>query len=81
MHLENDLLYTHIFGKQGGAFLNPLRINKEMHGNLVNVTPVQSKKNIDMFTSAFESEINNFVNVIQNKEKPVTPGEDSIYFD
>ena len=79
MHLENDLLYTHVFGKQGGAFLNPLRINKELHGNLVNVTPVQSTKNIDMFTNAFESEINNFVNVIQNKEKPVTPGEDGIY--
>jgi predicted dehydrogenase len=79
MHLENDLLYTHVFGSQGGAFLNPLRINKELHGNLVNVTPIQSNKNIDMFTSAFESEINNFVNVIQDKEAAVTPGEDGIY--
>ena len=79
MHLENDLLYTHVFGSQGGAFLNPLRINKEMHGNLVNVTPVQSNKNVDMFTNAFESEINNFVNVIKNKEEPVTPGVDGVY--
>jgi len=79
MHLEKDLLYTHVFGTQGGAFLNPLRINKELHGNLVNVTPIQSNKNIDMFTSAFESEINNFVNVIQDKEKSITPGEDGIY--
>ena len=79
MHLENDLLYTHVFGSQGGAFLNPLRINKELHGNLVNVTPIQSNKNIDMFTSAFESEINNFIKVIQDKEKPVTPGGDGIY--
>ena len=79
MHLENDLLYTHVFGSQGGAFLNPLRINKELHGNLVNVTPVQSNKNIDMFTNAFESEINNFVEVIKNKEQPVTPGKDGIY--
>ena len=79
MHLEKDLLYTHVFGTQGGAFLNPLRINKELHGNLVNVTPIHSNKNIDMFTNAFESEINNFVKVIQNKEKPITPGEDGIY--
>lgn len=79
MHLEKDLLYTHVFGSQGGAFLNPLRINKELHGNLVNVTPIQSSKNIDMFTSAFESEINNFIDVVQGKEKPVTPGEDGIY--
>jgi len=79
MHLEKDLLYTHVFGTQGGAFLNPLRINKELHGNLVNVTPIQANKKIDMFTNAFESEINNFVNVIQDKEKPITPGEDGIY--
>jgi predicted dehydrogenase len=79
MHLENDLLYTHVFGSQGGAFLNPLRINKELHGNLVNVTPIQSNKNIDMFTNAFESEINNFINVIQGKEQPVTPGLDGVY--
>jgi predicted dehydrogenase len=79
MHLENDLLYTHVFGSQGGAFLNPLRINKELQGNLVNVTPVQSNKKMDMFTNAFESEINNFVEVIKNKGKPVTPGKDGIY--
>jgi len=79
MHLEKDLLYTHVFGTQGGAFLNPLRINKELHGNLVNVTPIHSNKNIDMFTNAFESEINNFIKAIQNKEKPITPGEDGIY--
>lgn len=79
MHLENDLLYTHVFGSQGGAFLNPLRINKEMHGNLVNVTPVQSNKNVDVFTKAFESELNNFVNVIRKNENPITPGKDGIY--
>ena len=79
MHLENDLLYTHVFGSEGGAFLNPLRINKELHGNLVNVTPVQSNKSVDMFTNAFENEINNFVNVLLGKEQPVTPGEDGIY--
>lgn len=79
MHLENDLLYTHVFGSQGGAFLNPLRINKEMHGNLVNVTPVQSNKNVDVFTKAFESELNNFANVIRKNENPITPGKDGIY--
>ncbi len=79
MHLENDLLYTHVFGSQGGAFLNPLRINKELHGNLVNVTPIQSNKNIDMFTNAFESEINNFVDVINGKEQAITPGSDGVY--
>jgi predicted dehydrogenase len=40
MHLDHDINYTHIFGKKGSAYLNPLRINKELHGNLVNVTPM-----------------------------------------
>ena len=40
MHLEKDMNYAHVFGKEGSAFMNPLRLYKELHGNLVNVTPV-----------------------------------------
>ncbi len=79
MHLQKDLSYTHVFGSSGGAFLNPLRINKELHGNLVNVTPVQLEKSVDLFKTAFENELLNFINVIRGTEEPVTPGEDGIY--
>jgi len=79
MHLERDMSYTHVYGRSGGAFMNPLRINKELYGSLVNVTPVQMAKKTDIFKTAFANELENFVNVILGKEDPVTPGEDGIY--
>ena len=79
LHLEKDMSYTHVFGKQGSAFLNPLRLYREMHGNLVNVTPVHSTPSADVFKSAFINEIQNFIEVIQGKTEPVTPAEDGIY--
>jgi len=79
LHLEKDMNYTNVFGKQGGAFMNPLRLYKELHGNLVNVTPVQENANSDVFKAAFEREISNFINVITGEAKPVTPAEDGLY--
>jgi predicted dehydrogenase len=79
LHIEKDINYMHVFGKQGAAFLNPLRINKEMHGKLVNVTPVDSEVSVDPFKSAFEKEIVHFIRTIQGKEQPVTTIEDGLY--
>lgn len=78
-HLEKDMNYTHVFGQQGGAFMNPLRLYKELHGNLVNVTPVQHMDKKDFFLSSFEKENRNFVDVIKGKTEPVTPAEDGVY--
>jgi predicted dehydrogenase len=69
IHLEKDMSYTNIFGRAGGAFLNPLRLYKELHGKLVNLTPVDFASNLDIFRGSFENEIHNFINVIKGIEK------------
>ncbi|MCK4754081.1 MAG: Gfo/Idh/MocA family oxidoreductase, partial [Calditrichia bacterium] len=79
MHLEKDMNYAHVFGKEGSAFMNPLRLYKEMHGNLVNVTPVEPESNVDVYKKSFFNEIKNFINVIKGEEEPVTPIEDGVY--
>jgi predicted dehydrogenase len=79
LHLERDMNYTHVFGQQGSAFMNPLRLHKELHGNLVNVTPVQENEHKDVFKSAFVKEIRNFVEVIKGEAEPVTPADDGVY--
>jgi len=79
MHLEKDLNYAHVFGKEGSAFMNPLRLYKEMHGNLVNVTPVDFESNADVFKKSFSKEMKNFINVLKKEENPVTPVEDGVY--
>jgi len=37
--MERDFVYFNLFGTSGAALLNPITINKEMHGRLVNITP------------------------------------------
>ncbi len=78
LHLDHDIQYTHIFGEKGSAYLNPLRIQKEMHGNLVTVTPIQDEKVGDRYLRAYETEIHHFYNVIVGKEKNISPAEDAI---
>ncbi|MHB1317213.1 MAG: Gfo/Idh/MocA family protein [Anaerolineae bacterium] len=38
-HIEGNIVGTRILGTQGGAFMSPLRIHKDMHGAMVDVTP------------------------------------------
>jgi predicted dehydrogenase len=79
MHMEKDIIYTNVFGRKGSALLNPLRLYKDMHGNLVNVTPVLDEANVDLYMNAFEKEIRNFIDVIKGAAEPVTPMEDGVY--
>ncbi len=78
MPLEHDMIYTNIYGKEGAAFLNPLRINKELHGNLVNVTPLSSKSNTPQFKRSFENEIRHFFKVMRGEEKNMSSPEEAI---
>jgi len=79
LHMEKDIIYTNVFGQKGSALLNPLRLFKDLHGNLVNVTPVKDESDVDLYKSAFEHEIRNFIDVIKGAAKPVTPIEDGVY--
>jgi predicted dehydrogenase len=62
---EKDFFYTNIFGTKGGALLNPLRIHKELHGNLVNVTPAKAESSTNLYKKSYENEINHFVECLR----------------
>ena len=79
MHMEKDMNYTHVFGREGGAYMNPLRLYKELHGKLVNVTPIDFESNVDVYKKSFENEISNFIGVVKGEEAPITPVEDGVY--
>ncbi len=44
--MERDFVYFNLFGTNGAALLNPLTINKEVQGRLVNVTPQLPSKGL-----------------------------------
>lgn len=78
MYLEKDTLYTHIFGKNGAAKLNPLRVHKEMHGNLVNVSPMHQDSNLDLFRRAYSKELKHFVRVVRGERENMSSAEDAL---
>jgi len=75
--MERDFAYVNLFGEKGVALLNPLRLHKEMHGSLVNVTPtLGSSKN--PYKLSYESEIKHFIECVRTRARPNTPGEDAL---
>ncbi len=77
LHIERDLAYLNAFGTRGAASLLPLRIDKEMHGNLVNVTPAApAQKNL--YKHSYDREIMHFVACVRNNEALLSPGTDGL---
>jgi predicted dehydrogenase len=70
--------YAHFWGTKGGAVLNPLRIDKEMHGNLVNVTPEKSISPKELNRSSFRYELRHFIECVRHKRQPLSSGEEAV---
>jgi predicted dehydrogenase len=68
---EHDLTYFNAFGTTGAALLNPIRIHKEMHGHLVNVTPAVSTKGIQR--ASFRMLIDLWIDALIKNAEPVIP--------
>lgn len=70
--------YAHFWGTKGAAVLNPLRIDKEMHGNLVNVTPEKSISQKELYRMSFTYELRHFIECVRHNRKPISSGEDAL---
>jgi predicted dehydrogenase len=75
--MQKDFAYLNVFGDQGAALLNPIRLHKEMHGSLVNVTPTLSTTR-QAYRVSYENEIRHFVQCVQTGARPMASGEDAV---
>ena len=67
---EKDFTYFNIFGNKGAALLNPIQIHREMHGNLVNVTPSLPEK--DFQKASYQLLVDVFVDsILKEFECPI----------
>jgi predicted dehydrogenase len=73
---EKDFLYCNVFGNKGAALLNPLKIHKELHNELVNVTPTNIPKNL--YKVACELQAQFFIDAIKKKTKPPFTTQDGL---
>jgi len=74
---EKDFTYFNVFGDNGSALLNPLKIYKRMHGEIVNVTPsVEASKNA--FKLSFHLQAEHFVESIRKGKDPIFRAEEGL---
>lgn len=73
---EDDFLYCNVFGKKGAALLNPLKIQKELHNELYNVTPAQ--KHTNLYRESYELQVKNFLDFLTKDQTPPITCEDGL---
>jgi predicted dehydrogenase len=78
LSIEKDIAYLHAFGGRGAAVLNPLKVLKEMHGDLKNVTPAIESPVRNLYQQSYQREIEHFVACIRRGETPISPGVDGL---
>jgi predicted dehydrogenase len=73
---EKDFLYCNVFGKKGAALLNPMKIQKELHNELFNVTPTIAHKKI--YRSSYELQSEHLIDILLGKKEPLLSVKDGL---
>jgi len=75
--MEKDFLYLNLFGSDGAALLNPLRIHRGMHGTLVNVTPTLEQARYQ-YRHSIEAQFGHFSDVVRRGVKPTGTADEMV---
>lgn len=67
--VDKDIFSLEIVGDTGTAAINPLKLQKMWHGQLVNITPNVKEDRTRIFKNSYENEINHFINYILGREE------------
>jgi predicted dehydrogenase len=74
-----DFFYCQLFGSGGSAMINPLRILKNLHGNIVNVTPAKLESRQNLHKKSYENELKHFVGAARGLHPVVSTGEEAVH--
>ena len=75
---DENVAFTTFSGDKGMAQLDPLKITKEIHGSLVNVTPAGAQlRSQNLYKRSYEYEIDHFVKLLLKESKPISTGKEA----
>ncbi|RPF54282.1 putative dehydrogenase [Aquisalibacillus elongatus] len=78
LNAKQDEVRCQLFGDQGGAEIEPeLSLVSEKHNTILNLEPQIDQLSFD-FNSAFQNEINHFIQQIKGEESNMAPVEDGV---
>ncbi len=77
-YLEDDLYFCHVFGSEGTATLNPLQVNKELHGSLVNLAPAKIDPPQHLFKRSYENELKHFLGAVHGVHPVISTADEAV---
>jgi predicted dehydrogenase len=78
LQTNEDSFYYNLFGAEGSAMINPLKIIKQLHGNLVNVTPAKTGTPQYMYRKSYENELKHFVGAARGLHDIISTGDEAV---
>lgn len=73
-----EFFYCNVFGTNGSATINPLRINKMVNKQLFDITPKNIKQSQTVYKQSYENEINYFIGAIRGTHTPISTGKEAL---
>jgi predicted dehydrogenase len=74
-----DFFYCDFYGSEGSAMINPLRIHKQLHDNLVNVTPAKLETPYNLHKKSYENELKHFIGAVRGLHTVISTGEEAVH--
>jgi predicted dehydrogenase len=75
----SDFFYCDCFGTEGSGSLNPFRIIKRMHGNLVNVAPASSETAQTLYRKSYENELKHWIGSLRGLHTVISTGDEAVH--
>jgi predicted dehydrogenase len=74
----SDFFYCDCFGTEGSGSLNPFRIIKRMHDNLVNVAPASIETPQSLYRKSYENELKHWIGSLRGLHSVISTGEEAV---
>jgi predicted dehydrogenase len=75
----SDFFYCDCFGTDGSGSLNPFRIVKRMHDNLVNVAPASVETPQSLYRKSYENELKHWIGSLRGLHQIISTGEEAVH--
>lgn len=75
LHVEKDVFNLAVYGTNGTASINPLRIYKKLDEQFINLTPTQTKNVVSFFKKSYQNELKSFIGAVRGLNPVFSSGE------
>jgi len=74
----SDFFYCDCFGTDGSGSLNPFRIIKRMHDNLINVAPASIETPQSLYRKSYENELKHWIGALRGLHSIISTGDEAV---